>query len=57
MFTHKHIFWIAGLLLALIKFPDFSGPLKRIDGSMEKIAGIDREAPKAGEAAKKLRPV
>jgi hypothetical protein len=57
MFTHMHIFWIAGLLLALIQFPDFSGPLKRIAGSTEKIAGIDREAPKASEAAKKLRPV
>jgi hypothetical protein len=33
MFTHMHIFWIAGLLLALIEFPDFSTPLKRIAGS------------------------
>ena len=39
MFTHMHIFWIAGLLLALIDFPDFSGLLKRIAGSTEKIAG------------------
>ena len=38
MFTHMHIFWIAGLLLALIDFPDFSGLLKRIAGSTEKIA-------------------
>jgi hypothetical protein len=38
MFTHKNIFWIAGLLLALIDFPDFSGLLKRIAGSTEKIA-------------------
>ena len=30
MFTHMHIFWIAGLLLAVIDIPDFSGPLKRI---------------------------
>jgi hypothetical protein len=40
MFTHMHIFWIAGLLLALIDLPDFSTPLKRIAGSAEKIAGI-----------------
>ena len=40
MFTHMHIFWIAGLLLALIDFPDFGTPLKRIAGSAEKIAGI-----------------
>ena len=36
MFTHMHIFWIAGLLLALIDFPDFSTPLKRIAGSVER---------------------
>ena len=38
MFTHMHIFWIAGLLLAMIDFPDFNGLLKRIAGSTEKIA-------------------
>jgi hypothetical protein len=46
-----HIFWIAGLLLALIDFPDFSGLLKRIAGSTEKIAaknspeGADQTTP------------
>ena len=38
MFTHMHIFWIAGLLLALIDFPDFSGLFGRIAGSTERIA-------------------
>jgi hypothetical protein len=38
MFTHMNIFWIAGLLLALIDFPDFTGLLRRIAGSTEKIA-------------------
>jgi hypothetical protein len=38
MFTHMHIFWIAGLLLVLIDFADFSAPLRRIAGSTEKIA-------------------
>jgi hypothetical protein len=38
LFTHMHIFWIAGLLLALIDLPDFSTPLSRIAGSVEKIA-------------------
>jgi hypothetical protein len=33
-----HIFWIAGLLLALVDLPDFSTPLSRIAGSVEKIA-------------------
>jgi hypothetical protein len=38
LFTHMHIFWIAGLLLALVDLPDFSTPLSRIAGSVEKIA-------------------
>jgi hypothetical protein len=45
LFTHIHIFWIAGLLLALIDLPDFSTPLSRIAGSVEKIA--DNESPPA----------
>ena len=39
LFTHNHLFWIAGLMLALIEFPDFGTPLNRIAGSVEKIAG------------------
>lgn len=53
MFTHMHIFWISGLLLAMIDFPDFSGALKRITASIEKIAVKERAAPKIAEAAKK----
>src|SRR5262249_57090362 len=40
LFTHMHIFWIAGLLLALIDLPDFGTPLNRIAGSAEKLAGL-----------------
>jgi hypothetical protein len=40
LFTHIHDFWVAGLLLALIDIPDFSGSLSRIAGSTEKLAGI-----------------
>ncbi len=40
LFTHMHIFWIAGLLLALIDLPDFGTSLSRIATSTEKIAGI-----------------
>jgi hypothetical protein len=39
LFTHVHLFWVAGLLLALIDIPDFSGSLTRIAGSLERIAG------------------
>ena len=41
LFTHMHIFWVAGLLLALIDFPNLSGPHGRIAGSVETIAGIE----------------
>jgi len=40
LFTHMHIFWVAGLILALIDFPDFTGPMRRIAGSTERIAGM-----------------
>lgn len=42
MFTHMHIFWIAGLLLALVDIPDFSTPLKRIAGGLERISAKGR---------------
>jgi hypothetical protein len=44
LFTHMHIFWVAGLLLALIDFPDFGTPLRRMAGSLERIAGIEAGA-------------
>ncbi|MBQ0822887.1 hypothetical protein KBI52_22110 [Microvirga sp. HBU67558] len=40
LFTHMHIFWVAGLLLALIDIPDFGSPLRRMAGALEKIAGL-----------------
>ena len=49
LFTHMHIFWIAGLLLALIDLPDFGSWLGRIAGSVEKIA--DNQSNGATEAA------
>ena len=47
LFTHQHIFWIAGLLLAMIRIPDFSTPLNRIADSLENQSGIEREDPSA----------
>jgi hypothetical protein len=51
LFTHMHIFWIAGLLLAMIDLPDFGTSLNRIAGSTEKIAGL-----KPGEGAGDAMP-
>ena len=41
LLTHNHIFWIAGLLLALIDLPDFSTPMTSIAKSLEKLSGRD----------------
>ena len=40
LFTHNHIFWVIGLILALVDIPDFGGSLSRIAGSAEKLAGL-----------------
>jgi len=43
LFTHNHLFWVIGLLLAMIDLPDFSSPLRRIAGSVDKLAGVPPE--------------
>ena len=49
LFTHVHLFWVAGLLLAMIDIPDFGTPLRSIAGSVEKIA--DTTMPDTGSEA------
>ena len=39
LFTHNHLFWIAGLLLAMVTFPDFTTPLNSISDSLQKLSG------------------
>jgi hypothetical protein len=53
LFTHNHIFWVIGLLLAMVDLPDFGTPLRRIAGSVEKIAGgpSDEAATTIGDSA------
>jgi hypothetical protein len=49
LFTHMHIFWVAALLIALVKIPDFSfltRHLNRITASLERIADAP---PRSGE--------
>ena len=54
LFTHNHLFWVIGLFLAMIDLPDFSAPLRRIAGSVEKMAGVppeqDPTEPPVGDA-------
>jgi hypothetical protein len=41
LFTHMHIFWVAGLLLAMLDLPDYGTSLGRIATSAEKLVGIE----------------
>src|SRR5215204_4370215 len=43
LFTHNHLFWVIALFLAMIDLPDFTSPLRRIAGSVEKMAGVEPE--------------
>ena len=38
LFTHNNIFWVAALILALLKLPDFLTPLNSISESLKKLA-------------------
>ncbi len=44
LFTHNHLFWVIGLLLAMVDLPDFGTPLRSIAGSVKKIAGAEQAA-------------
>jgi hypothetical protein len=55
LFTHNHLFWVAGLLLALVPFPDFVTPLTSMAQSLGKMSG--REPRGAGEAPLDATPV
>jgi hypothetical protein len=51
LFTHNHLFWIAGLLLAFVHIPDFSTPLYSIADSLAKLSGrppVDSEIDDTG---------
>jgi hypothetical protein len=43
LFTHNHLFWVIGLFLAMVDLPEFGTPLRRIAGSVEKMAGVPPE--------------
>ncbi len=56
LFTHNHIYWILGLLLAFIRIPDFSTPLYSMARSLLRLSGrdptkVDDEVPVASVPA------
>ena len=52
LFTHNNIFWVAALILALIKFPDLVTPLNDISSSLSKMTGAEgSDSTEKGSAA------
>ena len=49
LFTHNNIFWVAALILALLKLPDFLTPINSISESLKKLTPEEAEAPTAIE--------
>jgi|SoimicMinimDraft_17_1059745.scaffolds.fasta_scaffold09825_1 hypothetical protein len=62
LFTHMHIFWVIGLVLAFIDIPDFGGIFGRIAGSVERMAGLKpgmgaADVPEPGATMSSAKPV
>lgn len=45
LFTHNNIFWVAALILALLKLPDFLTPINSISESLKKLTPEDADTP------------
>ena len=43
LFTHNNIFWIAALLLAVVRLPDLTTPINSIAKSLAQLAAKDAE--------------
>ena len=39
LLTHNNVFWVAALLLAVVRLPDFLTPINSIDQSLRELAG------------------
>ena len=55
LFTHNHLYWVIGLFLAMVDLPDFITPLRRIAGSVDKLAGVPPEVEEA-DTRRRLKP-
>ena len=49
LFTHNNVFWVAALILALLKLPDFLTPINSISESLKKLTPEEADAPAAVE--------
>jgi hypothetical protein len=56
LFTHNHLYWVAALLLALVRIPDFWTPLATMAEAQEKIARRLALVTEPAEAQEKTAP-
>ena len=49
LFTHNHIFWIIGILLAFIRIPDFETPILSMSDSLKRL--VDPPVPSGANVA------
>lgn len=40
LFTHNNLFWVAALLLAMVRIPDFEAPINVIAKALARMAGL-----------------
>jgi hypothetical protein len=45
LFTHNNIFWVAALLLSVVRLPDYLTPINSIAASLSQLAGTSGAAP------------
>ena len=44
LFTHNNMFWVAALLLSVVRLPEFHSPLKSIAAFLERLSMKDTAA-------------
>jgi hypothetical protein len=55
LFTHNHIYWVLGLLLAMVRLPDFATPLEGMAASLARMADGQQSAPAVEPASPRQR--
>ena len=56
LFTHTNLFWVAALILAMIRFPDFSTPLDSIAEAAQRLATTGPVPPSPAPILTESRP-
>ncbi len=56
MFTHNNAFWIAALLLATVKLPDFTTPLNSISRSLEELKNREPAPLQSSDVTSGIQP-